>query len=90
MSIKNIQNRLLNIAISFDQMCWSLITLGAGHPDETISSATYRHAQKNKKLAIVAEKCINWIFQVIVGQRDHCYQSYLSEKNRDQFPDALK
>ena len=33
------KQRLLNLLIAIDQLLWVLLTLGRGHPDETISAA---------------------------------------------------
>ena len=37
-----IQQRILHILIAIDQLAWVLLTLGRGHPDETISAASWR------------------------------------------------
>lgn len=68
------------VAIALDQL---LNTLLAGWPDETLSSRTYRLANLadcKKKRWVIAEKVINAIF---FWQKDHCYQSYLSELERN-------
>jgi hypothetical protein len=36
------KQRLLNVLIAIDQLAWVVLTLGAGHPDETISAAAWR------------------------------------------------
>ena len=33
------KQRILNLLIALDQLAWVLLTLGKGHPDETISAA---------------------------------------------------
>ena len=39
------KQRLLNILIALDQLAYVLVTLGAGHPDETLSAAAWRTEQ---------------------------------------------
>ncbi len=34
------KQRILNILIALDQLAYVLLTLGAGHPDETLSAST--------------------------------------------------
>ena len=72
-----ISRRIKNILIAFDQFVWVLITLGAGYPDETISSATYRYEKKGQLLAKIARPVIDglfWfkfkitLFKVIIGK----------------------
>lgn len=34
--------QILNILVAFDQLAYTIVTLGYGMPDETLSSAAYR------------------------------------------------
>ena len=45
------KQRILNLLIALDQLAWVLVTLGAGHPDETISAASYRMGQSHARRA---------------------------------------
>ncbi len=42
------KQRILNILIVLDQAAWVIVTLGKGHPDETISAAAWRMEQEGK------------------------------------------
>lgn len=86
--MKNVQRRILNILISFDQFVFSLVTLGWAYPDETISSAVYRYEQKGHRLAIMLRPIIDFLFLPL--EKDHCYNSYLSEYNRTHLPKKLE
>lgn len=59
---------LLNLLVSLDQL---LNTLFGGNPDETVSSRVGRGAIKGSKLALVLEKLINSIFNLL-GDDNHC------------------
>lgn len=41
-----VSRRTLNLLIALDQLAYVLLTLGAGHPDETLSAAAYRTERK--------------------------------------------
>lgn len=69
----------LNLAIAFDQLINVLLL---GHADETLSARLYR----NKDVSIywfTSYKLVNLIFFL---QKDHCYSSYLSERDRKHLP----
>lgn len=59
----------MRVLVSIDQLG---NTLTGGKPDETISSRVGRNAMAGKKWALIAEKAINALFWVLVGQRNHC------------------
>lgn len=80
----NVKRRILNILIAFDQLIWVLISLGAGHPDETISSAMYRYEKKGLKIGLIMRPCIDRIFMLLFKDKNHCRKAYLSEKFRRQ------
>lgn len=42
------KQRLLNLLIALDQLAYVLLTLGAGHPDETLSAAAWRTEQAGR------------------------------------------
>jgi hypothetical protein len=81
--------RTRNILIGIDQFIYVIITLGNGMPDETMSSAAWRTEQDGKILGRVFRPIIDAIFGFL-GEDDHCYLSYLSEKDRNHLPKGLK
>ena len=86
-----ISRRIKNILIAFDQFVWVLITFGAGYPDETISSATYRYEKKGRLLAKIARPIIDALFYLLLRQKQHCRRAYLAEVFRRQiFEDQRK
>ena len=78
------KQRILNVAIALDQLAYVLLTLGAGHPDETLSAAAWRTEQKNRLLGIVFRPVIDLIFLPI--ERDHCRKAYEAERRGSQLP----
>ena len=77
-----IKTRFLNVLIAVDQLLWVLLTLGKGHPDETISAALWRMEQQGKIAGRVFRPLVDLLFRPI--EKDHCYLSWLSEKNGRQ------
>lgn len=73
-----------NNAIAFDQQ---LNTLLGGYLDETLSSRSYRLDKKGKILGKVFRPLIDMIF---FWQEKHCFESYMSELNRKQFPKSTE
>ena len=53
------KQRLLHIAIAIDQLIYVLVTLGAGHPDETLSAAAWRTEQKGRWLGRIFRPLID-------------------------------
>lgn len=82
------KQRILNILIALDQLIYVLITLGAGYPDETLSSAAYRLDQKGQFWGKIWRPIIDWLFTYI--QRNHCYEAYEAERRRTQAPPDLR
>lgn len=78
------KQRLLNFLIALDQLAYVLLTLGAGHPDETLSAAAWRTERKNRLLGIAFRPVIDLIFLPI--ERDHCRKAYEAEKRGAQLP----
>jgi len=79
----SVGQRVKNLLIAIDQLAWTIITLGGGYPDETISSACYRHEQQDYLWAIIARPIIDTIF---FWDINHCMESYKSELRRSQSP----
>ena len=76
--------RILHIAIALDQLAWVLLTLGRGHPDETVSAAAWRMEQQGKLAGRILRPLIDALFWPL--ERDHCHQAYLSELRGAQLP----
>ena len=74
--------RLFNVLVALDQLAWVVLTLGKGHPDETISAAMWRMEQEGKIAGRALRPIIDWISRPL--EKDHCYLSWLSEKNGRQ------
>lgn len=81
-----LRRRALHFLISVDQLVWSIVTLGYGYPDETISSASYRYEYKGAWWARIARPTIDFIF---FWEKNHCMVAYQSEMLRSQAPTAL-
>lgn len=75
-------NYWLNLAIAIDQLFNSLF---AGSCDETLSSHAYR---------LDVERGRKWprflIDALFFFDKDHCYQSYISEIERKQLPPSMR
>lgn len=82
--MSSLGKRIFNLAVAIDQLAYVLLTLGAGHPDETLSAAAYRTEKKNRLLGIAFRPLIDLIFLPI--ERDHCRKAYEAEKQGRQLP----
>jgi len=71
------------ILIAFDQL---LNTLIGGCADETLSSHAYRMHRDGKPWGFL-RRVIDAIF---FWQTEHCYESYISEKERRQLPPEFR
>lgn len=78
------KQRLLNTAIALDQLAYVLLTLGAGHPDETLSAAAWRTEKKGRLLGQIFRPVIDALFWII--ERDHCQKAFESEQRRAHLP----
>lgn len=78
------KQRLLNTAIAIDQLAYVLLTLGAGHPDETLSAAAWRTEQSGKLGGRIFRPVIDLLFLPI--ERDHCRKAYEAEQQGHQLP----
>lgn len=83
-----IRQRVLNVLIAIDQLAWVLLTLGKGHPDETISAAAWRMEQQGKLAGRILRPLIDALFWPL--ERDHCRLSFESEVRGAQLPDAYR
>ena len=78
------KQRLLNLMIALDQLLYVLVTLGAGHPDETLSAAAWRTEQTGKLGGRIFRPVIDMLLWPI--EREHCYRAYLAERHGAQTP----
>jgi len=78
--------RLLNLLIALDQLCWVILTLGNGCPDETISASLWRMEQQGKRAGRWFRPVVDWLFFRLFGQAEHCWQSYVDEVEKRQLP----
>lgn len=69
--------RLAQALIALDQLANAIC---GGWADETLSSRAYRESPR-------VEKFINTLF---FWDKDHCYESYVSEQLRTQLPPELR
>ena len=69
-----------NNLIAIDQL---LNTLLNGSPDESLSARAWRVEQQGKYWGIILRPIIDLIFFL---DKNHCYQSFLSEFERKQLP----
>ncbi|TSE34714.1 hypothetical protein [Tepidimonas charontis] len=83
-----VQQRIINVLIALDQLAWVLLTLGRGHPDETISAAAWRMEQQGKIAGRVFRPLVDLLFRPI--EKDHCYKAWLSEVQRAQLPSVYR
>jgi hypothetical protein len=82
------KRRILHLLIALDQLAWVVLTLGKGHPDETISAALWRMEQQGKIAGRIFRPMVDLLFRPI--EKDHCYRAWLSEVQRSQLPSAYK
>lgn len=81
----NIKQYLKNIFIWIDQGINTIILFG--YPDETLSSRFYRwyRDDKYKYPMIILDK-----IAMLLGDKNHCYNSYLSEELNRQLPPEFR
>jgi hypothetical protein len=76
-----IKHSILQFLIATDQL---LNTVLFGYADETLSARCWRG--RNKRRWKIAQAVIDRFFYACIGQKDHCYTSYVSERARMQMP----
>lgn len=81
------KQRILNILIAFDQLLYSLITLGYGSPQETLSAAAYRMKLKGRRGKIFMP-IIDSLFSRL--EEEHCKKSFERLKTLKHLPDEYK
>jgi hypothetical protein len=72
------------ILIAFDQL---LNTFLGGYADETLSARAWRTEQSGKIFGKIFRPLIDVIF---FFDPQHCFNSYLSEKQRKQYPNYYR
>ena len=82
------KQRMLNLLIALDQLAYVVLTLGAGHPDETLSAAAWRTEQKGRWLGRIFRPLIDMIFWPI--ERDHCRMAFESEQQGAHLPEEYQ
>lgn len=82
------KRRILHILIALDQLAWVVLTLGKGHPDETISAAAWRMEQQGKLAGRMLRPLIDALFRPL--ERDHCRKSFESERRGAHLPAAYR
>ena len=82
------KQRILNFLIAIDQLAYVLLTLGAGHPDETLSAAAWRTEQAGKLGGRIFRPVIDLIFLLL--EREHCRKAYESERQGAQLPEEYR
>lgn len=70
------------ILIAFDQLLNAIL---AGWPDETLSSRAFRWERNGVR--VWPRRLIDRLF---FWEQDHCYQSYISEREGRQLPPELR
>ena len=75
---------LRNLLIATDQWLFCVVTLGHSEPDETLSAASWRWEQAGKPIGKVLRPLIDWGLSWL--EYDHCYLSWLAEKNKLHLP----
>ena len=83
-----IKQRFLNLLIAVDQLIYVLVTLGAGHPDETLSAAAWRTEHAGRLGGRIFRPIIDFLFSPL--EKDHCKLSFESEKNGNHLPQEYK
>lgn len=80
----NLRRRFLNVAIALDQLAWTVVTLGDGCPDETISAALWRMESQGKRAGRWLRPIVDWLAWTLFRDKNHCLESYWSEKTGKQ------
>ena len=82
------KQRILHVLIALDQLAYVLLTLGAGHPDETLSAAAWRTEQSGKLGGRIFRPVIDLLFLPV--ERDHCRKSFESERDGRHLPEEYQ
>ena len=77
-------NFVIQTLVALDQLLNALLL---GYADETLSSRAYRADRDGKVFGRLFRPLIDTLF---FWQTRHCYQAYLEEVNRRQYPKHFK
>ena len=83
-----LKRRALNLLVALDQFLFCVLTLGHASPDEPISAATWRWESSGRLRGRLLRPVIDFVFRPF--ESDHCYQSWLSEKNGSHLPSTYR
>ncbi len=83
--MNKLKQYLKNTLIGFDQLL-NIIFLN-GYPDETLSSRFFRWYRDGKY--ILPMQILDKV-ALFFGDKNHCYESYMSEAKRRQMPPELR
>lgn len=75
---------VLSLAVAIDQLANALLL---GSPDETLSSRAYRADRDGKAFGRIFRPMIDTLF---FWQDQHCYDAYLAEVHRRQYPNSFR
>lgn len=81
------KQRILNILVALDSFVFVLLTLGVGHPGETISSAAYR-SELHGGWFRFARPVIDWLLCWL--EDCHCRRAYLYAKRKMNLPEDMR
>lgn len=81
---KSFGEYLFQVLLSLDQL---FNTILGGMADESLSSRAWRMENKNKKIGKILRPVIDGI---IFWDKDHCYNSFISEVKRRQLPRSFQ
>lgn len=83
----NARHWFLQLLIALDQLANVLITPlhGGAWADETLSSRAWRMERKGRPWGRICRPVIDGVFRLL-GQRGHCRQAFLAEREQRQLP----
>lgn len=81
------RQRILNILVALDSLVYVLLTLGVGHPGETISSAAYRAELRNQFFG-KARPAIDWLLCWL--EDNHCQLAYDYAYRKRNLPEDMR
>lgn len=79
--MSGMKRRFFHLLIALDQLLWVLVTLGHGHPDETLSAGVWRMELAGKWQGRVFRPLIDLLF---FFDPEHCRTSFEAEMQRTQ------
>lgn len=72
--------------IAIDQLANTIL---GGYADETLSSRAWRAERDKKAIGIIMRPFIDFVFNLF-GDKDHCYTSYISERDSNHLPPEFR